>query len=411
MQSAADVSLPFLPLYEPAFAADPTPFLEAARREHPWLARCADGYFVHGYQAMRDLLVLDGPLLPAFAGIVQLYGAQGTPWGHFMEETLIALSGDKHARVRASVLDAFSPREVNRNRALIRQTLSDLLDEWAPKGAFDFADFASWFPIAVLCGLLGTSTEAIPALREVLERQVASAGIHRDLLPQLLEGYEVQRVYADTLVAGREAEGRAGDEETLLDTLIARKNAGRIDDEELRYLIMTLMPAAYDTSKNVLTLAMYLLLDHPDHWARCATDRPFCDKVLEEVFRHSSTASISRVVAEPVDYDGIHFPANSLIIFGLCIAGRDPDAFDGALAFDPEREHPNRHMAFGRGAHVCVAQHLARAQIADGLHLIAQRITRPRLAGAVEWRPFLPTYGVKSLPIAFEPAEAGAAAA
>ena len=60
-------------------------------------------------------------------------------------------------------------------------------------------------------------------------------------------------------------------------------------------------------------------------------------------------------------------------------------------------------MAFGRGMHMCLGQHLARAQIQEGIHLIAQRITNPRLVGEVTWRPFPGVWGIRTLPIAFEP--------
>ena len=38
--------LPLLPIDTPEFSADPQPFLEAARAQHPWLARFTQGYVV-----------------------------------------------------------------------------------------------------------------------------------------------------------------------------------------------------------------------------------------------------------------------------------------------------------------------------------------------------------------------------
>jgi hypothetical protein len=43
----------------------------------------------------------------------------------------------------------------------------------------------------------------------------------------------------------------------------------------------------------------------------------------------------------------------------------------------------------------------------EGLHLIAQRLPRARLAGEVTWRPFRGgAWGIRSLPIEFEPSTA-----
>jgi cytochrome P450 len=91
-----------------------------------------------------------------------------------------------------------------------------------------------------------------------------------------------------------------------------------------------------------------------------------------------------------------------VLLFMLGLAGRDPSAFPDALEFRPDRVHANRQVAFGRGAHICVGQHLARAQLEEGLHVIAQRIANPRLAGEAVWRPYLGIWGIKSLPIAFD---------
>lgn len=405
MQLVTDMMLPHLPVHEPAFAADPMPFVEEARRQHPWLAKFNEGYIVHGYQATKDLIYMDDKLRPARDGIVEVYGAQGTPWGQFMGKMLLAQTGAEHARIRGSAANGFTPRNVNRHRALMRQIISDLLDEWAPKGTFDFAEFASHFPIKVLCGLLGVSADGIPGVRKALETQAASLTLDRKLLPALLAGYDVLWNFADKIVVEREKSGGA-DDGSLVDEMIAAKKSGRINDQELRYLLMVLFPAGYDTSKNMLTLTMHMMLERPDDWARCAEDRAFCAKVVEEMFRHSAITTPYRMVGEEFVYDNVRFPKGALLIFATALSGRDPAAFPDPMEFRPERVNTNRHVAFGRGVHICLGQHLAKIQLEESVHLIAQRITKPRLAAEVTWRPFLGVWGCRTLPIAFEPAPA-----
>lgn len=406
----ASEALPSLPVELLEFSANPDPYIEAARREHPWLATFSQGYVVHGYQATKDLLADDDHLRPGFGGVVDFYGVRGTMWARFMEEMVLSQSGPEHARLRASVASAFTPRQANQARPLMRRVITELLNEWAPKGAFDFALFASFFPVAVICGLLGVSADAIPQIRTALDNQLTSLTLDPAAKPLFMSGWEVLWSFADELVREREASDDRG-EDTLLDALIATRDAGQLDETELRFMLLVLMVAGYDTSKNMLTLIMQLLLDRPEMWARCAEDQAFCAKVVEEALRHSAITTPYRAVARDFEYEGVRFPAGALVVFATSLAGRDPAAYDDPLRFDPERP-PGvaRHVAFGRGGHICLGQFIARNQLEEGLHLIAQRLKSPRRVGETVWRPFLGAWGLKTLPIAFEPAPAPAPA-
>ena len=401
MATAVKLEIPYLPVTDRAFEIDPIPYLAAARAEHPWVATCDFGYFVHGYQAIKDIMMMESKIEPSHAPVVQLYRAEGTPWAKYMLEMINNLTGERHTRVRSSVGDAFTPRNVNRNSELIRISIAELLDEWAPKGRFDFAEFASYFPIAVMCGLLGTSTRDIPTIREVLETQSRVLSLDLEIRDRLLAGYDILWTYCDRLIRERESSGVKG--EMLLDHLIAAKQAGKIDDEELRFLLMVLFLAGYDTSKNMLTLLMHKMIEHPEYWQRCAEDRDFCANAVEEMFRYSSVVNAIRTVTDDIDYDGVHFPKGTMLIFGFTLGARDPNFFDHPDDYDPDRPHENRHVGLGRGSHICLGQHLAKAQITEAVYQIAGRMKNPRLDGDVIWRPFLGIWGLETLPIAFDP--------
>jgi cytochrome P450 len=398
----SELDLPYLPVSDPGFRTDPWPRFDEARTKHPWLAKVDMGYFVHGYQALKDIAQQDDKLSPDYSKVVELFGVQGTPWAKFQTEQLLGHTGEKHRRIRMSVGDAFTPRNVNRNIDVIRNNAAKWVDAWAPKGRMDFVEFASEYPISVLCAVLGTGTEEIPRLKHSLETQTRIGSWDPKLIDDLLAGYHIMADFCDKLVADREAEGSKGGD--LLDLLIESKTDGRIDAEELRFLLMILFPAGYDTSKNILSMTMYYMLDRPDDWKRCAADRDFCMKVTDEIFRFHSVATMKRLVTTELEYEGVIFPVGTYLFFGNSIVGRDPRGFEDADKFNPDLDRPNRHAAFGRGAHLCLGQHLARTQIAEGLHAAAKRITNPRLAGELDWRPFLGVWGLETLPIEFDPA-------
>ena len=399
----AIAELPILPIDTPEFSADPQPFYEKARAQHPWLARFSQGYAVHGYDAHVELLADDENLVPGLGPIVDFYGMRGTLWGRFMEEMVLSATGDFHTRLRASVAHAFTPRRANQVRPMMVSAISDLLDEWAPKGQLDFAEFAAFFPITVMFGLLGVSTEPIHRIRHAIEAHVASLSIDMATKPAMLVGWEELWTFADTLIKEREASGLT-DEESMLDALIASKSAGQLDEVELRFMVLTVIIAGYDTSKNQLTWTMKLLVDRPEMYARCAEDKDFCGRVINESLRLTGIASPYRAAAKDFTYDGIDFRQGDIVIFGTSLAGRDPAMFDDPLTFDPDRPNASRHVALGRGAHICLGQYIAKNQLQEGIHLICQRLRNPRITSEVTWRPFIGAWGLKTMPIAFDPA-------
>ncbi|MDG2004805.1 MAG: cytochrome P450 [Novosphingobium sp.] len=392
-----------LPVETSEFAADPAPFLRVAQASHPWLARFSQGYVVHGYQAVCDLLADDANLDCGFGPVIDFYEARGTMWGRFMDEIIMARPGlsEGHKRLRSSINRAFTPRRATEARGLIRQIVTGLLDEWAPPGSFDFADFAAFIPVSVVFGLVGVSTDEIPRLKTALENQLLSVTLDPAAKPLFMAGWDVLWAFADTLVKSRESEG-AGEGEGLLDTLIAAKQAGEMDETELRFMLLTLVVGGYDTTKNQLTVTMKLAIEKHDIFEACSKDLKSCAKVVDEALRHTPTVSPYRQVSRDFSYHGFRFHEGDTLVIATPLAGHDPSVFADPEQFDPARANANRHAGFGRGAHICVGQFLAKAILEESLHLIAQRLRSPRIDGEVEWRPFLGAYGLKHLPIAFD---------
>ncbi|RYH13375.1 MAG: cytochrome P450 [Alphaproteobacteria bacterium] len=395
-----ELELPYLPMEDAEFASNPYPFLDEARRQHPWIAKGAFGYVVHQYKAIQDLLRLDGPMQSDYDGIVEIMGARNTPWGDWTERHLLSAQGDRHQRMRAALAPKFTPRQANQHRELMRQVISELLDEWAPREAFDFEEFASYFPITVLCTLIGAGPEIIPSLRDSLEALGLSASMQREHLPALQKAFVQMDCFVQQLVDDRRAGKRLRAEPDMLDDLIEAVTTGGLDERELYDLLVFLFVAGFDTSKNMLTLIMDQMIDHPDKYRRCADEFDYCRRVMEETLRFCSPATIPRVTTAEVTYRDVEIPAGTNLYFPVSVAGRDPSAVVEADAFEPDRDKRS-HMAFGMGMHICLGQFIARAQIQEGLHLIAQRLKEPRRAGPSNWRPFYGVWGMRGLPIAF----------
>jgi len=403
VQQIGELELPHLAMDEPEFGANPFPHFDAARAAHPWLATSNLGFVVTQYRAVRELMALEaGYMRTPYPEMVEMMGAAGTPWGRFQESHILARGGPEHKRLRDILAPCFTPRQANAHRPLMREVITRLLDEWAPKGQFDFEHFASHFPITVMCRLIGAPPEAIPGLRKSMDALALSVAMDPKYLPELQAATEEIDAFAHGLVEGREKAGPSGDED-LLDLFIEAKARGGMTMREICDLLIFFIVAGYDTSKNVLTLAMHELVQRPDVYARCAEDYAWCGKVIDETMRFHATTTTNRLLTAPIDYRGVHMPAGTTLWFPWSVIARDPAVAEDAHLFRPEREQANPHLGFALGAHMCIGQFVARAQLAEGLHLIAQRLRNPKSPGPLGWRPFIGVWGIAGLPVEFDP--------
>jgi cytochrome P450 len=408
MQTLAELDLPHLAMEDPAFAADPFRHMAEAKEKHPWLATSKFGHVVHDYRAMNDLYRMEDKLRVPYSGIVEMMEQQGTPWGRFTAEQLIALPEKEHRFIRDTFASKFTPRYANQLRPMMREAITRLLDQFAPKGEIDFEEFASHFPISVIFGLVGAPAEAIPELRDDLEAIGLAMSMEKERFPRINEGMVRIEKFVEDLIAERRAHPRKDQPEDLLDILIEVSDDGNVSHRQLADLLTFFFLAGYDTSKNVLTYTMYTLLDHPDIYERCAEDYDYCRKVIEEALRWFNPGTVMRIVDQDLVYRDVLLPKDTVLFFPLSVSGRDSVAFADAQTFDPERPiDPNRrHIAFGLGKHMCLGQYIARAQLQEAIHQVAQRMKNPKLAGDFGWRPFYGTWGLRGLPITFTPAEA-----
>src|SRR3546814_2828819 len=146
----------------------------------------------------------------------------------------------------------------------MRTVITRVLDEWAPRGAFDFEEFSSYFPIPVICTLIGAPADTIPSLRSSLEAVGLSASMQREHVPALQAGFIEIDGFVHKLIADRRCGKRLRPERDLLDELLQAIDGGGLSERELCDLLVFLFVAGFDTSKNMLTLIMNFMIERPD---------------------------------------------------------------------------------------------------------------------------------------------------
>ena len=294
---------------------------------------------------------------------------------------------------------AFVPSAVDRYRPMMRTTLSRLLTPVAGRGRCDFMEtVAEHYPIQVMCHVLGVASKDDEKF--IAWNKAIAWAVSLDLGAQF-DDAELGMKNMDDYVAGLVAERRSDPRQDLVTELVQAEEGGyRLSDDELRSLIVSLLFAGYDTTRNQLGVAVWLFAQHPHQWARLAGEPDLVPRAVEEVMRFRGVVSVSpRFVVEDFDLDGYRLEAGVLLVLSTWAANHDPDAYERPHDFDITADREPQ-LTFGGGPH-CLGAGLARAEMQEALPMLARAMPGLELDGEPTWRPPMGIQGPDALPIRF----------
>jgi cytochrome P450 len=391
---------------------DDAPFLDATQpnagparhaafaelRRQCWVARTAVGGLVIDREHVQLLLAdrrLRSPVLP----FIEMQGVTEGLLHERMRLVPLAMDGPDHIRIRTLVRKAFVPSAVDRHRPLMRDLVTALVDPVLPAGRCDFtAVVAEHYPIQVMCHVLGVPEEDhedftvwIKAIAWTLSLQLA----------EHVDEAEVGIKQLDDYVGDLVAQRRSHPTDDLVNELVQAEEAGdRLSDDELRSLVIGLLFAGYDTTRNQLGLAMHAFARHPDQWALLAAQPDLAPRAVEEVMRYHGAVDVApRMVAEDFELDGFRFAAGTMLFLSTAAANHDPAVVDRPDTFDITTERDQQQLTFGGGPHYCLGAWLARAEMQEALPLLARAMPGLALDGEPTWRPPTGIFGPDALPI------------
>ncbi|AOL93344.1 Cytochrome P450 [Porphyrobacter sp. LM 6] len=110
-----------------------------------------------------------------------------------------------------------------------------------------------------------------------------------------------------------------------------------------------------------------------------------------------------RTAAEDVELGGQQVKKGDWLMINYVAANHDPAQFPDARRFDAARS-PNRHLAFGAGAHQCLGLHLARLEMKILFEAILDRVAAVEPAGEAKRASSTFVGGLKTLPLKVTPA-------
>lgn len=286
----------------------------------------------------------------------------GSPLFEHHTTSLVFNDPPLHTRVRRIMTAALTPKALVRMEPGLIAIVDHLLDAM-PQDADLVENFAATIPIQIIGNLLDVPLSERGPLRDW---SLAILGALEPTLTgaQLERGHQAVRdfkAYLQDLIARRKAS--PGDPETdVLTRLINGDDGGTLSEIELIQNCIFILNAGHETTTNLIGSGLALLHDHPVQRAKLLADPSLINTAVEEVLRFRSPNQFgNRETTAPVTLGGHAIPAGTNLHLCIGAANRDPAVFDDPTRFDIAR-HPNRHLAFAGGSHVCVGLTLARME-------------------------------------------------
>lgn len=304
-----------------------------------------------------------------------------------------------HRRLRKLVDAAFARRDVLAMRGDVEIIADRIIDGFAGWDEVDLVGaFALQLPLEVICDLVGLPEE---------DRATFSAFAQRSLsINNTLDLFLAVGAFNKLLdhTRGQIEAARRSPRPGLIGELVPAEEAGdRLDEGELLSMIVLLLLARFETTRNLIADSVLALERHPEQKAWLLADPAArMEPAVEELARFTSPVQSTkpRYVARDAEFFGAQLRRGEVILALVAAANADPAAFDHPEELRLDR-FPNPHLVFSSGIHFCLGMQLARVEAQSALGRLYARFPALALArpDRVEWIKRVGIRGPVSLPV------------
>jgi cytochrome P450 len=298
----------------------------------------------------------------------------------YASDLVVTYDGTKHSASRSLLARLFVPSRLKANEAFMLEFANQLAAEVVAKGKCELVtEVATPFVTLVIADLLGVPAEDREEFRKILDAGRPAGDMEAKEAPNSTPALDQMQGYFVRYIGDRRANPRA---DVLTELATAKFPDGSTPDVmEVVKLAMFLFAAGQDTSAKLLANSMRFIVESPELQQRLRNDRNLIPGFLEEVLRlEGSTKMTSRVAVKKTRIGGHEIPAGKRIMIALAAANRDPRRWENPNAFKWDRPRVKEHLAFGRGAHTCIGNPLARAEVRVILDRLLEHTSEIRLS-------------------------------
>lgn len=310
--------------------------------------------------------------------------------------SMLMLDQPEHTRMRKPVAAAFTPRAIGRLRDRVVTVTDELLADLPDDAPADLVgQFASQVPIAIISEMLGFPDrdrqmflswgDAISPLLDI--------GISWRAHERAMRSSEAVQEY----LLGHIDRLRAGPGDDILSSLVRQ---GDLSTYELCASATLLMGAGFETTVNLISKGIVLLLEHPDQLARLRAEPELWPGAVEEILRFDPPVqTTARLAHTDVEIAGRPLRKGATLVLSLAGANRDPVMFPDPARFDITRANAKEHLGFSSGIHACLGASLARMEAAHALRALFEQFPDLRIDGIPRRRQLYTLHGYETLPV------------
>lgn len=324
--------------------------------------------------------------------------------------SLVSLDGQEHKDLRAVVFPSVTPKALRGLEDDIRKIAKSFVAEMLAKAPeCDFAtDVAFLYPLRVIMTVLGVPQEDEPFMLKLTQELFSSADpeLNRDRKEvnpaEALDG--LRRTMEDLeAYFGVMTEKFRANPTDQVNSLIANAkiNGEYLNRRQLMGYYIIAATAGHDTTSNTTAGAMWALAERPHLFEQLKADPGKVNAFVEESIRWVVPVKhFMRSATQDTEVSGQKIKAGDWMMLSYQSANRDEAVFNDPFDYRIDRE-PNRQIAFGYGAHVCLGQHLARMEMRILWEELFPHLQSIELAGTPQRTISNFVCGPKHVPIRF----------
>jgi cytochrome P450 len=323
--------------------------------------------------------------------------------------TLIHMDQPDHFKYRALTQAWFMPQNLRSLEERIRVIARAAVDKMAAKGGeCDFVnEVALHFPLHVIMTILGVpeSDEArmLKLTQELFGATDPELGRNSDKPVEdrpldfgvITDFFEYFRKLSE--------DRRANPTDDLASIIANSKIDGQpISDLEAMSYYIIVATAGHDTTSSSTGGAMWALAENPAEFKKLKADLSLIPGLVDESIRWTTPVkTFMRTATADTEVRGRPVRQGDWLMLCYASGNRDEEVFEAPDAFRIDRK-PNKHLAFGYGAHVCLGQHLAKMEMRILWEEMIPRLKSVELAGEPAMSQAFFVNGPKRLPLRFE---------